>query len=347
MRSLRALALSALLASAATPGVARAQDADPLVAAERAYGAVDFETQRAEAERALEAGGSNPARLARIYRLLGIAHAALGAPEQAKLAFMRLLAIDPDVELEHVLSPRLRTPYMEARGYWDVASTPLGVDVERQVAGGALELTLHDPLGMVTRVQVRSGSGEPQIVWEGDAAPQLSVPAAALAEFTHVALAVRLLDRHENVVVVRAIAAKAAAPAPPAAVSAPPAIVRAEPERPSLVLPLMLAGGSLIAFGVGATAHVARERHADEWNGEGCERPGLGTRAEQCADVDASRRDAERVAIAAYAAGGALLAGSVVTYLLSGAPRREAPTRATLACAGGPTPLGISCSARF
>jgi hypothetical protein len=63
--------------------------------------------------------------------------------------------------------------------------------------------------------------------------------------------------------------------------------------------------------------------------------------------VDESRRSAERVAIAAYAAGGALLAGSVVTLLLSGAETHEAPSPAALACGGGPAPLGLSCSGHF
>lgn len=346
MGASRVLALWALLALGVVPAFAYAQDADPLALAERAYGAVDFETQRAEAERALEAGGADPARLARIYRLLGIAHAALGAPEPAKLAFMRLLALDPDVELEHVLSPRLRTPYMEARGYWDVASTRLGVDAARGAPDGAITLTVHDPLGMVARVQLRSAAAEPQILWEEGAAPQLSVPVSALAEFAEIALEVRLLDGYSNLLAVRAVPAlpaRSAAKAP----STPPPVVPSEPERQSLALPLALAGGSLIAFGVGATAHVVRERRAAEWNGSGCERPGLGTRAEQCTDVDEARRSAESVAIAAYATGGALLAGSVVAYLLTGARRREAPTGAALACSSGPTPLGLSCSGRF
>ena len=346
MRPIRALALSGLLVLGLVPGSAHAEDADPLTLAERAYGAVDFETQRAEAERALEAGSADPARLARIYRLLGIAHAALGAHEPAKAAFMRLLALDPDVELEHVLSPRLRTPYMEARGYWDVTSTRLGVQTRRGASDGAIALTLHDPLGMVARVQLRSATAEPQILWEDEAAPQLSVPAAALAEFAGVSLEVRLLDGYANVLAVRAVPALPARAAIRAA-AAPPPVLPPEPERASLALPLVLAGSSLIAFGIGATAHVVRERRAAEWNGNACERPGLGTRAEQCSGVDDARRNAETVAIAAYAAGGALLAGSVVTYLLTGAPRREAPTSAALSCTGGPTPLGLSCSARF
>jgi len=345
MRVFRVLALSGLLALGFVADVVSAEDADPLVLAERAYGAVDFETQRAEAERALEAGGSDRARLARIYRLLGIAHAALGAPEPAKLAFMRLLALDPDVELEHVLSPRLRTPYMEARGYWDVTSARLSVEAARRAPDGAITLGVHDPLGMVARVQLRSAAAEPQILWEEDAAPELSVPTSALADFADVPLEARLLDGYSNLLAVRAVPALPAKPrasAPPAPPALPP-----EPEGQSFALPLVLAGGGLLALGVGATAHVVRERRAAEWNGSGCERPGLGTRADQCAEVDDSRRAAERVAIAAYAAGGALLAGSVVTYLLTGAARREAPTSPALACAGGPTPLGLSCSASF
>lgn len=342
MRVLRVLALSGLLALGLAAGGAQARDADPLLAAERAYGAVDFETQRAEALRALEAGDSDPGRLARIYRLLGIAHAALGEPERAKLAFMRLLALDSSVELEHVLSPRLRTPYMEARGYWDVTSTRLGVEVSREASSGSLGLTLHDPLGMVARVRVRSAGSEPQVLWEAGPEPRLRVPSAALAEYADVSLAVELLDSYANLLATRVVAALPAR----RVVNTPPEPPRA-PEPPSLALPLVLAGSGLVALGIGATAHVARERSADEWNGSGCEQPGLGTRAQQCADVNGSRRSAEQVAIIAYGAGGVLLAGSVATYLLSSAHRREVPASPGLACGGGPTPLGLSCSTHF
>lgn len=341
MRALGVLALSGLLLLG--PQSARAQEVDPLALAEQAYGAVDFETQRAEAQRALEAGHADPARLAHIYRLLGIAHAALGEPEPAKLAFMRLLALDPDVALEHVLSPRLRTPYMEARGYWDVTSTRLGVEVSREAASGGLRLTLHDPLDMIARVRVsRAGPGR-DTVWGAAAEPQLEVPGASLAPHAGQVLEIELLDGYANVLATHTVTALAARDV----MTVPPADA-VDQQRPSLLLPLVLAGGSLVALGIGATAHVARERHADEWNGSGCEQPGLGTRAQQCADVDSARRSAEQVAIVAYATGGALLAGSVVTYFLLRPGHHEAPPAShALACAGGPTPLGLSCSAHF
>ena len=97
--------------------------------AERAYREVDFPRQRALALQALEQGNGDPARVAQIYRLLGIAHAVLGEPEAAKEAFARLLELEPGIELERSLSPRVRSPYLEARGEWDVAGEHLGVSI--------------------------------------------------------------------------------------------------------------------------------------------------------------------------------------------------------------------------
>jgi len=321
---------------------------DPLEAAERAYEKVDFATQLEQATRALEAGHRDPATLANIYRLLGIAHAALGSSDAAKQAFMRLLALDPAVALEHVLSPRLRTPYMEARGFWDVSRSRLALGVDWDATGHALELTLSDPLQMGHRVRVTSVAPEAREVAMLSAAPRLNVDAGALEPHAGTPLRVELLDPYDNVVLARVITPPPA-PEPRAGGSQRAATEPAtsnEESAPS-ALPLVFGGGALLGLGVGVTAHIIRENRAQEWNGVSCEQSDLGSRAQQCATVDDRRRSAQTIAIIGYATGGALLTASVVSYLLGSDRGYEAepPDRGpALACGLSPHAWGLSCN---
>jgi hypothetical protein len=337
----------ALAAAALWPGPSRAAaPGDAVEAAERAYKDVDFSTQLAEATRALEEGHHDPATLANIYRLLGIAHAALNSPDAAKKAFMRLLAIDRDVALEHVLSPRLRTPYMEARGFWDVTRTRLELELAIDAASGALDISLSDPLQMGARVRVIAIAEKPATVAERAAAPRVEIAPDALAPHAGKPLQVELLDAYQNVILARVLAPPrppaAATPAPSPSVPTSP-VPRADSEPPTLAL--MLGGGALLALGVGATAHVVRENKASEWNGTACEQLGQGSRADQCGNVDDQRRSAQTIAFVGYAAGGALLAASVVSYLFSAEVAREPePGGSRIACGVSPQGLGLSCN---
>lgn len=351
------------------PSPVRAEPPNALEAAERAYQDVDFERQRAEATRALEAGGNDPERLSQIYRLLGIAHAALNAPGEAKLAFTKLLAIDPDVQLEHVLSPRLRTPYMEARGFWAVTMARLSLDATGGVPDAAgvpreLSITLSDPLRMGASVRVIALGSPALTIAELTPRPRLRVARAALEAHAGKTLRVQLLDAHENVLVSQQFSPMAPLAKPTATSNAPlprsgdaaggarvaglgaakqnAAATRDGAE--AFPVAAVFAGGGVLALGIGVTAHVIRERGASEWNGSACEQTGRGTRGEQCGGVDEQRRTAQNVAIVSYAAGGAMLAASLVHYLVTRGgqpPRNEGP----VACGAGPAALGVSCSA--
>ena len=353
-RARLALAGALLLGLTRDPCLARAAPVDPVAAAERAYEQVDFDAQLAEATRALAEGGHDPARLADIYRLLGIAHAALGAHDAAKQDFMRLLAIDPDVALERALSPRLRTPYLEARGFWDVSRSRLELRLALDAASGALRIGLGDPLQMGQRVRVvaghapradaeRDAADEPRTVAELAAAPELVIDAASLAPHAGRPLEVELLDAHANVLVARQLTAPRPS-APARATSPAPPRKTAASEAPSTpTLSLVLGGSALLALGAGATAHMIRESKATEWNGAGCEQPGRGSRSEQCGHVDAQRRSAQTVAVVGYAAAGALVAASVVSYLSASEPEHEPDPAGSLAIGLSPYGWGLSC----
>ena len=68
--------------------------------------------------------------------------------------------------------------------------------------------------------------------------------------------------------------------------------------------------------------YLRREDAAREWNGAGCEQPGL-TRVQQCGAVDQRRQNAERFSIGLAAAGGALLVGSAVSLVLAPSRRTD------------------------
>lgn len=326
---------------------ARAGSGDALEMAEQAYREVDFHSQLAEARRALEAGGNDPERLGRVYRLIGIAHAALDDRELARQAFLRLLALQPGAELDRSLSPRLRSPYLEARGYWDVASVRLGVDILTAGQEPGYGLGLRDPLGMVTRWRVRSlGPDSAIVVVEAPASPSIVVTAPELEAHSGRRLQVQLLDEHGNVLVERALPDPASRSRREARQQPLPGERPAAGESPSAGLgyPSVLLGGiSLGTLGIGVFAHVVRENKASEWNGAGCERSGLGSRGDQCAEVNAARTRAQRVAIASYSTAGALLIAAVVLHLAE--PGAQAPDAGALACGAGPGSFGVACNA--
>lgn len=153
MRARRAgLTLVLLGALAMHPGLASAQD--PLDQAEQAYLDVDFARTRELAQQALSRGGYGRADLVRIYRLLGVAAAALGDEAASRDAYVRMLALDPAAELPGNLSPRLLQPLMEARGQWTARQGQFALEARRLRGARGIELSLEDPLGMAARVIV-------------------------------------------------------------------------------------------------------------------------------------------------------------------------------------------------
>ena len=322
--------------------------ADPVEQAERAYREVDFPRQRALARQALEQGDGEPARVAQIYRLLGIAHAVLGEPEAAKDAFARLLELDPGVELERSLSPRIRSPYMEARGEWDVASEHLGVSIIVFDAKRGLSIAVHDPKDMVRRVRLRvSAPGVAGASSGIPAAPELYFPPSELRPGSR--QRVELLDEYSNVLALRELP-ELAAPAPAPLVHAAPAAPVGAQESSSSVTAaapwLLGAGAAAVALGVGA--HVVRENEATTWNGSDCEQLGQGRRIDQCSDVDRARSTAQTVAIVSYSVGGALLvAGLVATGIFDADDADPIPKEGALRCGVGPGALGVACGSVF
>jgi hypothetical protein len=127
-----------------------------LAQAEQAYLDVDFATALTAAQEALREGGHTPQELMRIYQLLGVCSAAEGHAERARDFFLRMLAIDPDAELDDTVPPRLRAPFLEARGIVGARPARLGAEVGIARAQSAVHVAFTDPFQVGQTVVVHA-----------------------------------------------------------------------------------------------------------------------------------------------------------------------------------------------
>jgi hypothetical protein len=336
---------------------AAAQGADPLAQAEEAYGRVDFEATLRLGQQALEASHYDRRQLARIYYLLGVARASLGQEDASREAYVRMLACDPQARIERDLSPQLRGPLLEARGYWNTTAPP-GLEVQWLPELRILRFALTDPVGMVRRLVVRTREGRGAFTTTVVAAARsmdVEVPGTSM-RVEYVASA---LDPHDNEVFVRGTVARpesAGADAPgttPGALGPEPQERLSAGREGSVTGPLGVA--SLVVGGVavvgGVVANVLREGYASRWNDDShCLPPDGRTRQETCAGERSGADVTQALAIAGYVGGGVLLVTGAV--LLWGVGRRGESHRAgsqTAALRFGPGPgdLGLACTVRF
>jgi hypothetical protein len=100
----------------------------PLEDAQSAHADFDFASCKERVEEALDLAASRDDRV-EAYRLLGLCHAALGETEEAREAFIVMLAVDPKAKLPDGLSPRFTSAYLEAKGHW-LNKTALQLEIE-------------------------------------------------------------------------------------------------------------------------------------------------------------------------------------------------------------------------
>jgi len=125
--------------------------------AEQLYGKLDYEAANSVAERVVKLKGQSHDQLMRAYRILAITHAVLDNEEKARDAFIMLLTLDPDFQLDTNLGPKVSTPFSEAKGHWKAQPTKPGIEVQvavRAQEAGVLRVTTRDPTKMVKKVTV-------------------------------------------------------------------------------------------------------------------------------------------------------------------------------------------------
>jgi hypothetical protein len=331
---------------------------DLLAMAEEAYQQVDFDRVYAEAQRSLALGHPNARITARLHVLLGISAAALGKESESRDHFVAALAISPALRLEQTLSPKLRGPYLEARGFWLAHPDRLSVKAAVDRPSGQLTIWLEDPAHLTQTVRLylrKDGDASfTQLAFKARAIIQIPIPPKLLRSgFEYYSQA---LDGQNNVVYEQANATAAVALLGERTAS----LKSRRPEPPRLPLgttatttwvPPAMALGGLAAAGAGAFFNYRREVLADRWNSPSCEQPGQ-TRSSQCAGLNADRKLAERLALGLYAGGGLLVTGSTILWLLNRASNsaQEPPQQASL----GPAcqviawdGLGAACAGSF
>ncbi|HEX3775319.1 MAG TPA: hypothetical protein VHV51_12695 [Polyangiaceae bacterium] len=346
----RSLGLFALTLIWALPAHAESKSPNPeLAEAERSYQAVDFPATRAEAQKALEAGGATPTETARLHVLLGISAAALGDSADAKQHFIAALAVDPGLHLDKTLSPKIRDPYLEAQGYWSAAGDRLALSATPSADGAHLVVRLQDPASLVAKIELRVGAAgaREHSSFSLDPAPEgrFSLPASVRERSYEFVL--RAVDRYGNALAERGSEADPELVQPGTRAATSTAAI-ARPGR-SYLFPVALAVAGVGAVAAGVVFNVKRERAARDWNGPSCENPGA-TRIAQCSDVNSRVQTDERLAIGFYAGGGALLVGSVIS-LVAGrpapAPTERASSLGTRSLGCTLTGPGVSCLGRF
>jgi hypothetical protein len=310
--------VASLLACLGSVSLARAQAATSLSDVQKAYAEVDYERTRTLAAAAIQRGGGARAQTSELYLLWATAAAAVDHPDEARTAFSFAIASNPELKLERSLSPKIRAPYLEARGALSStdARPPLAVTLRRHKQG--LELELHDVLQVASAVAIstRAAESAPFVRRRFEATPTRRIPTPPGSELQ---LFVQVLDRYDNVLFElgteeepqRMVQVSSEKPSP----------ARLAPANGPSALPYYVTSGALAVLGLAAggvatAMYVRREDAAREWNGSGCEQPGF-TRAQQCGSVDDRRKKAQYLSVGFAATGGALLVSSVVTLVLA------------------------------
>ncbi|MBI2378429.1 MAG: hypothetical protein HYV07_30805 [Deltaproteobacteria bacterium] len=166
----RTLGLASIAALFLSVGVARADEPD----LETARRLVEVELRFGEGTEILEtlAQRELPAeQKVEVYRLLGIAYVAKGAPEAAQGAFSAMLSLAPWMELDPRLSPKILEAFYKAKE--KLVERPKLLDVTAELSGDAItwrgriedpsrlaaEILLHArrPLDVATPVESEGG----------------------------------------------------------------------------------------------------------------------------------------------------------------------------------------------
>ncbi len=191
-----------VLAVCAVVGMATAAHAQNTIAqAEEAYLNVDFERTLELCQEALTEGTHGPDRVTRIYELMGVAYAANGDEDESRNAYIKMLALDPESQVDTNLSPRLRSPFMEARGHWATRSDRLELDARLVRARAGLRVLATNPLSMGTEVRVLTRvAGEMGDMNETRYPVEESrlIEVEGLPEADRIEYVVQLLDEHGN-----------------------------------------------------------------------------------------------------------------------------------------------------
>ena len=125
--------------------------------AEKHYSSLEYDQASRTAVLVLKQKGLAREQMIRTYRVLALSLAALDRGDESRSAFVTLLAMDPDFQVDSNLGPRFTSPFFEARGYWRGQAVKPGVEAQSAPKPGesaAVRVTLHDPTHIARKVTV-------------------------------------------------------------------------------------------------------------------------------------------------------------------------------------------------
>jgi hypothetical protein len=314
----------------------RSAIAQTLDVAERALRRSDYEGATRAAMELVESGTAAPAELAAAYAIIGRAESERGNEDAARLAFVRALALKPDLTLERGLAATVRSRFLEARAVLADVSAPFDVMIEPGPDGTHLVVKPFDAAGMVARVRVRTRrAGETRFA-EHVTPPveQYRVPIGPTGGPVALEVLVTFLDEYGNRIWHRGDESsplrlelqgpqRAASTVPPAREGGPEVAGPALSEQrrtsgaPWTTAAALVAGTvGVLAVAGGGVAHFIREDAAGRWNAaDECTGEGI-TRGERCAAERATVRDMEVLAGIGYGVGGVALVSAVLLLVL-------------------------------
>jgi len=350
-RACLALACAIVIDLSTVSTHAQTPSADASSRAEEAYGRIDFEATLAASTEAIAGGGLDASACARLYFLMGVARAALGQENESRDAFLRMLALDPERTVERALSPRLRAPYLEARGLLDARAERLTLTVDRVASTDTLVVRARDPVSFVANVRVavrRRGNG----AWTQQIKPfarEMSVAMPPGAGVTEVAVA--LLDEHGNVLLTAGTTAEPRAFGEPVGSSAQDARTtpRAGGNGHIVAAGIAVAVG-VLGLGAGVAGIFVRADGANSFNDDTlCFQPSTPplTRGEQCAGDLNAARNGEIIAGIGFGVAGAAVIVALVVLAVGGGGDDDDRSTAALSCGSGPGTFGVACGVRF
>jgi hypothetical protein len=328
--------------------------AQTLADAESALTAGDAAQAMSIARALIDEGIRVGAELAPLYRVLGLAAGAAGQEDAAREAFTRWLALDPEGHLDRTLSDDVRSPFLEARGFWANQPTRLGATATLRDGGGGIEVALVDPASMVARLRVRlrtAGGAWSDVV--RPPAALVTIDVAGLPPGGGLDYVITFLDESGNRIWTRGsddaplhlgdtgpAIADVADPGPAPVHEAP---ADATGFHVGAVVAAVIAVGAIVGA---AVLHADRERLAGIYNGDGTGCTGTGTtRGDLCGPQRSAISSDEVGAITLYAVGGAAAITAIVLAAI--APSGASDAHAAFACGAGPGTMGLSCGGTF
>jgi hypothetical protein len=265
------IALWALLALTFVAS-ADAQPVDPLSTAEQRFQAVEFDAARDAAHAAVRTGTLEPEQLTRAYEIIGVSAAAVGNQEEARAAYLRLLALRIDAPASDILPPEKNRVFYEAQGFWFARSDRFDLRVW-EAPDRRVEVTVRDPLAMAHTLTYgpKNKPGERKSEQLGQVAGPFWL---TLAPDAPSELAFELRDAYGNVLIRRELTVKPCCAPSEAALTAleavppkpppqPPAPIRRDTRKARWRSPWLWGAVSVVVVGAAAATTWALVRERD------------------------------------------------------------------------------------